>query len=107
MLTIPDNAWDKILLESKTRLKNNHIDDKYDFEKGCEYGYQLATDGRESFWTEEMILRFAELYRWSSGRITMKGLKESSRDWQTADISALKEIAKQIDDGREELRSLV
>jgi len=63
---------------------------------------QLATDGREEFWTEEMVLRYAEAYRWSSERITVKAFKESS-DWWSVNIEKAKEIAKQIDDGREEL----
>ena len=98
MSTIPKEIQDKI--SEAIELYNNPNATK----AICELfaGYQLATDGREHFWTEEMILRFAELYRWSSARITMKGFKQS-KEWQTASIHAAKEIAKQIDDGREEL----
>lgn len=49
------------------------------------------------FWTDEMILRYAELYRWSSARITMKGFMKS-KDWQTADISEAKKNAQEIDE---------
>jgi len=85
--SIPSEIKELIESEANWRATNGHggVDQyTYDVAKSClEQGYQLSQTpsptGDRDFWTEEMILRFAELYRWSSGRITMRGFKESPK----------------------------
>ncbi len=51
----------------------------------------------ETYWHDDMVLRFAELYRWSSTRFTIKAFKDS-KDWQSVNIDDAKAEQKRIEE---------
>jgi hypothetical protein len=68
---------------------------------------------KDDFWTDEMVLRFAQLYRYSSSRLSIDGFKGSQKlhDVEITDededleeqISAWKRLYKQVCDEKQEL----
>ena len=53
-------------------------------------------DLEEIYWHDDMVLRFAELYRWSSTRFTIKAFKES-KDWKSVNIDDARAMQNETD----------